>query len=483
MKIKVKITTEENMSYFNVQKDDVVEVEFEDYVAAVVATEVGNADVEVCKAQAVASRSFAISRGVLKDKVISDSSSTAQAYRAKRGNANASIGTLVTAGEVLMYGDTVINSIFTASNGGRTVSAEERWGSPYPFLIAQDDPWDKAAGYPLNGTGVGMSQRGAMYAVKQGKKYQEILAFYYPHTYIEKEYGESKARKVIALARESLGHCYVFAAVGEECTPSNRRRYNYTAYPNIKDKCQVMSKRATSCNGCKYKGGRIYDCRGFTYWCLKQVNVAISSVGATTQWNTNSWVKKGMIKDGLPNLVCCLFKKKDEKMSHTGLHIGDGLIIHCSNDVQYGSIDDSGWTHWAIPKGLHTDEYIAAVGEVKKNMVLRKGSKGQAVVKLQEMLNELGFNCGTADGSYGAKTQAAVKAFQEKYSLYADGIYGKATAAMMEDVYAKKQSEGGTGPSGSGSSVLLEELEALKQEIKVVSAKLTNLEQKIKEGQ
>ena len=84
-----------------------------------------------------------------------------------------------------MYNDTVINSIYTAANGGRTVSAEEQWGSPYPFLIAQDDPWDKAAGYKKSGTGVGMSQRGAMYAAKQGIDYKTILAFYYPKTVIE----------------------------------------------------------------------------------------------------------------------------------------------------------------------------------------------------------------------------------------------------------------------------------------------------------
>jgi peptidoglycan hydrolase-like amidase len=83
-----------------------------------------------------------------------------------------------------MYGDMVINAIYTAANGGRTVSSLEQWGSPWPFLIEQDDPWDKAAGYKKSGTGVGMSQRGAMYAAKQGVGYKEILAFYYPGTFI-----------------------------------------------------------------------------------------------------------------------------------------------------------------------------------------------------------------------------------------------------------------------------------------------------------
>ena len=42
LKIKVKITRQENATYFNANVGDVVEVEFEEYVAAVTASEIGN---------------------------------------------------------------------------------------------------------------------------------------------------------------------------------------------------------------------------------------------------------------------------------------------------------------------------------------------------------------------------------------------------------------------------------------------------------
>ena len=61
-----------------------------------------------------------------------------------------------------------------------------------PYLTARDDPWDKSAGYPLYGHGVGMSQRGAMWAAEHGKTYREILAFYYPGTELKDNYGEKK---------------------------------------------------------------------------------------------------------------------------------------------------------------------------------------------------------------------------------------------------------------------------------------------------
>jgi len=70
MKIKVRITNAANMKYFK-------EVEFEDYIKCVVASEIGNAPIEACKAQAIASRSFAVARGVLEGKIISDDASKA----------------------------------------------------------------------------------------------------------------------------------------------------------------------------------------------------------------------------------------------------------------------------------------------------------------------------------------------------------------------------------------------------------------------
>jgi len=59
MKIRVRITTNENMKYFNCEKDTIKEIEFEDYIICVVAGEMGNAPAEALKAQAIASRSYA----------------------------------------------------------------------------------------------------------------------------------------------------------------------------------------------------------------------------------------------------------------------------------------------------------------------------------------------------------------------------------------------------------------------------------------
>lgn len=55
------------------------------------------------------------------------------------------------------------------------------------------------------------------------------------------------------------------------------------------------------------------------------------------------------------------------------------------------------------------------------------GSRGDAVRKLQELLNALGYDCGSVDGIFGSKTKAAVLAFQKANGLAADGIVGPLT--------------------------------------------------------
>ena len=59
------------------------------------------------------------------------------------------------------------------------------------------------------------------------------------------------------------------------------------------------------------------------------------------------------------------------------------------------------------------------------------GSRGDAVRKLQELLNALGYDCGSVDGIFGSKTKAAVLAFQKANGLAADGIVGSLTWAKL----------------------------------------------------
>lgn len=71
------------------------------------------------------------------------------------------------------------------------------------------------------------------------------------------------------------------------------------------------------------------------------------------------------------------------------------------------------------------------VTPVTTQPMLRTGSRGDAVRKLQELLNAKGYTCGSVDGIFGSKTYAAVLAFQKANGLGADGIVGSLTWAKL----------------------------------------------------
>jgi cell wall-associated NlpC family hydrolase len=256
-----------------------------------------------------------------------------------------------------------------------------------------------------------------------------------------------KPNIVVTSAKSRLGDPYVFGAIGQECTPENRKHYARSDKPEIINDCPVLTGKAKKCSQCDNYGRHIYDCRGFTYRCLKDADITISTVGATTQWDTKAdWMAQGKTADGMPDLVLCLFKWNGDRMSHTGLHIGDGHIIHCSGEVKTGMLEPS-WTHWAVPKGLYDQKTLNAARRIKAVATLRKGSSGPEVKTLQENLKKLGYDPGTIDGVYGTKTVNAVKAFQKDYNLTVDGIAGMATQVAIDEAVKAggKPSDGGSG--------------------------------------
>jgi 3D (Asp-Asp-Asp) domain-containing protein len=59
------------------------------------------------------------------------------------------------------------------------------------------------------------------------------------------------------------------------------------------------------------------------------------------------------------------------------------------------------------------------------------GSRGNAVVEVQQALNAKGYWCGNADGIFGSKTHSAVITFQRDAGLGVDGIVGPQTQKAL----------------------------------------------------
>lgn len=57
---------------------------------------------------------------------------------------------------------------------------------------------------------------------------------------------------------------------------------------------------------------------------------------------------------------------------------------------------------------------------------------GVSVKDVQKALSKAGFEPGPIDGRMGKKTKSAIKAFQRKKGLHADGIVGEKTWALLK---------------------------------------------------
>ena len=91
--------------------------------------------------------------------------------------------------------------------------------------------------------------------------------------------------------------------------------------------------------------------------------------------------------------------------------------------------------------------------------VLRRNSSGSEVRRLQEALHALEFYEGTITGNYGGLTQEAVRLFQKKYDLNADGVAGPKTlskiASLLGDADGTTPVVDSVKPTQTSSAVAL----------------------------
>lgn len=494
MIIRVKVSRTENLGYFGCVAGDIVNVEIEEYVAGVVASEIGNAHIEACKAQAIAARTFAMNY-IGDNKYITDQSSTHQAFRTSRWNAsqypNANEAAALTAGMVLTYdGKPLKTCSYSSCNGGRTVSSKERWGGVRPYLIAQDDPWDAAAcaertaaGRSITkGHGVGMSQYGAAWAANHGIEYQEILGFYYVGAEIAKDYGEKEETEMAEITNRAaipftnehfaafmlkmVGRPYWYGTCLYKCTENLRSRKAKQYPSHYKDsRTSTYKKHIAAKEVC---GDCVGAVKGYAWTGGGQGVIEAVGTDATisSKYGSNGCPDKsasGMFAyakqkgmawgtiDSIPEIVGLAVTLS----GHIGYYVGGGYVVEFKG-FNYGCVKTKlsagKWTHWYMlpfidygDASTDTPAQETTIVYTLGSRLLKKGSKGDDVAQLQRILvDDLGYDLGDygdkqdgVDGSYGEKTVKAVKRLQTLAQIETDGKYGsvthKALMGLLED--------------------------------------------------
>lgn len=127
----------------------------------------------------------------------------------------------------------------------------------------------------------------------------------------------------------------------------------------------------------------------------------------------------------------------------------NGTTVTCEGLSQWGSqnLAQQGYNSTEILQSYYGDVEIVANAPIRgitssyPGTPLRRGTTGPSVVTLQVMLNRISQSypaipkIPTADGIFGARTEAAVRRFQEVFNLTADGIVGRATWNYLVRIY------------------------------------------------
>ena len=125
-------------------------VGLEAYIAGVVPREVpASWPAATLQAQAVAARSYALAHRSVDSDFDLYADERSQVYGGIAAEQLATTAAVrATAASVLLYAGRVADTLFSASNGGRTLSAAEAYPGnpdPPPYLVARDDPYDASA--------------------------------------------------------------------------------------------------------------------------------------------------------------------------------------------------------------------------------------------------------------------------------------------------------------------------------------------------
>jgi uncharacterized protein (TIGR02594 family) len=175
-------------------------------------------------------------------------------------------------------------------------------------------------------------------------------------------------------------------------------------------------------------------------WCSTFVNWVAWKAGLkySGKPNARSWLNTGTrVTAPEPGDVVVFWRESPESWKgHVGFYLGishDKKRVYCLGGNQGNRVSVSAYRMNTV---LAYQRLAPAASLEIPEPVLQTGSRGTAVVALQDALKLLNIDVGTSDGAFGPKTEAGVKELQtRKPNLAIDGIYNSETRDLLESLF------------------------------------------------
>lgn len=251
-----------------------------------------------------------------------------------------------------------------------------------------------------------------------------------------------------ALKALAEGWVYWYGTYGKKCTKDvyNSKRNQYPEH--------YTDDRTAKYNQHIAEGRTCADCIGLMksyMWLDEETGKLGYGKNGFGDKSANDMYASAKVKGDIKTIpeVVGLGLHKD---GHVGVYIGDGWVIE-ERGFAYGCVKtrlkDRNWLHWFelpgckyIKDGVITPEAEPAPVEATKPLI-KKGSKGNYVIELQNSLMKLGYSLPKfgADGDFGGETLDAVKKFQADKGLVVDGEVGNNTWKAIDEAISKLSTE------------------------------------------
>lgn len=263
-------------------------------------------------------------------------------------------------------------------------------------------------------------------------------------------------KDLVALALSEVGYLEKASNAQLDDKTANAGSANWTKYARDLDNIGFYNGRKNGYSWCDVFNDWLFVKTFGVEEAMRLLCQPAKSLGAGCNYSAQyyqakgQWYKTPQVGDQI------FFKSASYAYAHTGLVVGvdattvytvegntsgasgvianGGGVCKKSYPLSYANIVGYGRPAYTAAEKAEMPSTVTPtptpVADIYLNMKVRqlkKGMTGNDVKTLQILLNGYNFACGSADGDFGTKTEYALKQFQTKFKLGADGIAGNGT--------------------------------------------------------